>query len=408
MSALRVACAALLFGGCTDGRTHEINHPTEVNLPPLGSPVIRAEAPPSGLSAELLQHWLDLRDSLLRDARIIASLGRLGATHDAPDVFGLAIDAALDDAMNIYVLDRLNSRVVHFGPRGEHLGDIGRAGSGPGEFQDPRTLALVSDGSMIVGDRGTRTLVFSPTDSGYVHVKTRTTGVSAEHMCSVHDRVFISGWSHSQIQVNRATGQVADRQVVNTVVHEVPVFGDMAVRSFGQGYNDDSWLIRSELSAGPIACLGDPVRVVFAFERIPVLRAYSASDGSLLWAARLEDYLQPPLVEYTREGQEGLGVSARVVQDIVMSLTPVLSRHLLLQTVRMPAREAGEETVPDDEDIEIRSYLIDAEYGQGAYISASLPLITTVGADYYVAKWLTPYPRLEVRKWGPRVRQQGD
>ena len=394
----------LLLAGCADGRPNEIVHPTRVNLPPEGGPVVRAERSPLGLSDNSLQEWFDMRNTLLRDPRTIVSLGRPGVGRDTADadVFGREMDIALDGARNIFVLDRLNHRVAHFSSRGEHLGDIGRAGSGPGEFQDPRTLSLLPDGRLIISDRGTRIVVFLPTDSGFVHSNTITTGILTEHACSVGDRVFVSGWNRGQIRVNKATGRVDQGAsgADETIIHEIPMFEDRAPQSFGKGYRDDSWVVRSELSRGPIACVREPSRVVFAYDRIPVVSAYSAGSGTLLWAARLEDYLQPPLIEFAEI--DGLGTHGRVGQDIVMSLTPVSPHHLALQTLRLPATRPGEEIEPDD--TEIRTYLMDAGTGQGAFISASLPLIADASVDYYVAVWPLPYPRLEVRMWKPLLR----
>lgn len=373
------ACVSFLLGGCMDGHPNEIVHPTAANLPPEGSPVIRGSGDPLGLSTVSLSDWVDMQDALLEEVHATVSLGQLDV--DAPDLFGLEIDVALDGVGNIHVLDRRNHAVKIFGPQGHHVGSFGRSGPGPNEFRDPGALESMSDGSLAVVDRGNRIKVFLPTDSGFVHLVTHTVELVPETACSVDDRFFVAGW----------------RQGDDTMIHEIPLSGDGIGQSFGPGYQADYWVVQDQLSRGPIACLGDPVRIVFAFENIPVVRAYSAGDGSVLWTASLEGYEQSPLIE---ERGAGLAFSRRVIQDIVVSLTPVSSKHLLLQTMRLPPRQPGETMEADD--IETRSYLIDALTGQGALISADLPVIIAAGNDYYVAIWHLPFPRLEVRSWSPR------
>lgn len=380
VTSFRTSIATLvpfLLGGCADVQSNEIVHPTPTNLPPEGSPVIRASGEPLGLSADSRRQWVETRDALLVDGLATVSLGQLDDV-DAPDVFGLEIDVALDDKGNIHVLDRRNHAVKIFDPQGRHVGSFGRAGPGPGEFRDPSALETMSDGNVMVADRGNRIKVFSPKDSGFVHLVTHTVELVPENACSVGDRFFVSGWRRSD----------------DTMIHEVPLSRDGSGRSFGRGYRSDYWVVQDQLSRGPIACRGDPFRVFFAFENLPVVRAYSADDGSVAWTALLEGYLQPPLIE---ERQAGLAISGGVAQDIVVSLTPVSAVHLLLQTMRLPPSVQGE--MIDEDDLTTRSYLIDARTGQGALISDTLPVITDAGDDYYVAIWYLPFPRVEVRRW---------
>lgn len=178
------------------------------------------------------------------------------------------------------------------------------------------------------------------------------------------------------------------------MIHELPLTDAATAQRFGRGYQDDHWLLQDQLSDGPIGCVGDPLRVILAFERLPVVRAYTVSSGALLWTSRNEDYLQPPVLEVRgSNGQPRVRFSNRGARDMVASLTTVSDRHVLLQNVRFEPMPP-----PADVQFEVRSYLIDAATGQGALISDSLPLVAAVGRDYYVAKWLLPFPRIEIRE----------
>ncbi len=358
-------------------RPNEIVHPTEENLPPADGPVIRSEETPVGLDSVALAAWSKTRDALLSEWSIKATVGQIGEIeYDGPDVFGIEMDLAIHDN-DIVVLDQRNYAVKIFDGDGRYIGGFGRAGGGPGEFRDPAAIEVLSDGRFVVLDRGREIKIYSPTDSGYAYTESQTIDVVPEYICSEGDRVFVSGF----------------RSEDETMIHEIPLTKQGRAQDFGQGYQSDHWLARDQLSDGPVACLGSPPRVVLAFERLPVVRGYAADGGELLWTTRNMDYLQPPIVE-KRDGSGRLGIqfSYRGARDMVASLVTVSSHHILLQYVRF-------EPQPDPADVrhEVRSYLIDAETGQGAFVSDSLPLMAAIGQDYYVAKWVLPFPRIEVR-----------
>lgn len=368
----------MLVATSCDQEPSEIVHPTPENLPPRGSPVIRSGGTPTGLDPAALDSWVSARDGLLSDWEVTATLGQLGLVGDgSPEVFGLETDFVVDGE-NIVILDRRNHAVKIFRRDGQYLGIFGRAGQGPGEFRDPAGIEVLADGRLVVLDRGQEIKIYSRTDSGYVYTGLRKIGLVPEYMCSVQDRVFVSGW----------------RRTDDTMIHELLINDSVATdRHFGRGYQSDHWLSQDQLSDGPVACVGNPLRVILAFERLPVVRAYAADDGVLLWMSRNEDYLQPPIVELRSAGERpGIRFSNRGARDLVTSITTVSNHHVLLQSVRFePMPE------PAEVEFEIRSYLVDTATGQGAFISDSLPLVAAVGRDYYVAKWMLPFPRIEIR-----------
>jgi hypothetical protein len=53
-----------------------------------------------------------------------------------------------DDSGNLYILDRQGGRVLKYGPDGNHRGTFGRKGEGPGELNQPISMA-VGDGDTI-------------------------------------------------------------------------------------------------------------------------------------------------------------------------------------------------------------------------------------------------------------------
>lgn len=380
---IALTSVGLMLVACIDAVPNEIDHPTPANLPALGSPVIRAAGRPDELEAGDLANWEKVRDAVLTTGEVLTSLGRLGNTEDreAPDIFGFEMDVAIDGSGQLVVLDRRNYAVKVFKPTGEYVGGFGRAGSGPGEFLDPQAIEVLSDGRLAVVDRGNRINMYARTDFGFSFLETHRVEVVPERACSAGDRVFSSGW----------------RMADNTMIHEVPIRPGQSTQHFGRGYKSRHWIVQDQLSDGPIACLERPSRVVLAFQRIPVVRGYDADTGTLLWESLLEDYLQPPVVEQRRaDGQPRVFFSAEGKRDIVASLTPIGDDHVLLQTMR--AEPVSDPSV--EPEIQVRSYLIHAMSGQGAFIADSLPIIAVMTDQHYVATWLLPFPRIEVRTWG--------
>jgi hypothetical protein len=101
---------------------------------------------------------LPARDSVLaREPRALFSVGTAdGRTADA---FGAVADVAFDAAENLYVLDRLNARVVVFDSTGRLARTMGRRGGGPGELGAPQQMAVTRAGDVIVSDAGRRALI---------------------------------------------------------------------------------------------------------------------------------------------------------------------------------------------------------------------------------------------------------
>lgn len=76
----------------------------------------------------------------------------LGGGDDAENFFNRPTDLSVDDEGRIYVLDSGNYRVQVFENDGSFLRSFGRRGSGPGEFVNPRFIA-VTGSRVLVTDR---------------------------------------------------------------------------------------------------------------------------------------------------------------------------------------------------------------------------------------------------------------
>ena len=72
-------------------------------------------------------------------------------------MFSRIEQVAFDRADNLYVLDGGGNRVVVFDRTGKYVRQFGKQGGGPGEFQAPFGMTVLSDGSVAVADLAART-----------------------------------------------------------------------------------------------------------------------------------------------------------------------------------------------------------------------------------------------------------
>ena len=378
-STIIVACAAV---ACEPGPQEEIAHPTSRNLPRDASLIQSDGLPRSLASSSDTTAWLRLADAVA-DAVPVLDLGNLDG--DGPAVFGSIIDVELDERGHIYVLDEISRDLRIFDAAGEPVAKMGGQGAGPMEFRSPNAFALLTDGRIVVHDRGNRHLkVFGSTASGYALLETVPLHFVSEDLCVTQDRLFAEGWARDG----------------DYILHEVAVGDSGADRDFGIGYEDDSALIRGQLSDGRIACLEDPPRVVFGFQLLPVVRAFS-SQGDPLWVSTVSDYAQLQITSGVDPDGPYVSFPGEGDSDALVFAGAISPAHLLLQFAREESRPTGEP------DVTFHTYLVDAATGHGVLINDELPRIVTATQTHYVVAWATPFPRLQVRRFAGSAAARG-
>ena len=102
------------------------------------------------------------------DGRVLLALGKPGIRGTTPDLFNEPSDLAIAPNGDLYVADghinpKSNRRIVHLTKDGKFIEAWGTAGTGPGQFDNPHSLALDSKGRIFVGDRtNNRIQILSP------------------------------------------------------------------------------------------------------------------------------------------------------------------------------------------------------------------------------------------------------
>ncbi|MCF6280982.1 MAG: NHL repeat-containing protein [Candidatus Polarisedimenticolaceae bacterium] len=78
-------------------------------------------------------------------------------------------DVLVNSRGEIFVLDGVNNRVVHYDAQGQYLNQFGKGGSKPGEFNNPLGMAMNRDGNLYVADTGNSRVQFFSSDGQYLH-----------------------------------------------------------------------------------------------------------------------------------------------------------------------------------------------------------------------------------------------
>jgi hypothetical protein len=93
-----------------------------------------------------------------REGKVLLTLGRAGVAGDGPDSFNKPSDVLVAPNGDIFVADGhgpgSNARIVKFSAEGKFIKAWGKEGTGPGEFNNPHSLAMDSMGRLFVADRG--------------------------------------------------------------------------------------------------------------------------------------------------------------------------------------------------------------------------------------------------------------
>jgi 6-bladed beta-propeller len=106
------------------------------------------------------------------DGKVLLTLGTAGVAGTTPTTFNQPSDVITNASGDIFVADghgnNSNARIVKFDKNGKYIKEWGKAGSGPGEFNIPHSLAMDSKGRLFVADRGNVRLQIFNQDGGFI------------------------------------------------------------------------------------------------------------------------------------------------------------------------------------------------------------------------------------------------
>lgn len=221
-------------------------------------------------------------------------VGRIGDLDGGDETtFALLWDAAVTEAGEVLILDRIRTVVRAFSVTGDYLYTLGGQGEGPGELQVPEALVLEPGGGLLVVDQAQLVHRFARRGDRFGYEDRGRFEGEPRDACRAGDDLIIHG-------MRSGAGQ--------RVLHRTPA-GQRPALSFAVPYRYSPSLVYEMLSRGQVACGADGGGwIVIAYRLRNALEAYDIMTGELLWTARI-DGLQPTDVREGRGGREvGTGI----------------------------------------------------------------------------------------------------
>jgi len=130
-----------------------------------------------------------------QDGKVLLTLGKAGMAGDGPDTFNKPSDVLVAPNGNIFVADGhgpgSNARIVKFSPDGKFIKAWGKEGTGPGEFNNPHSLAMDSKGRLFVADRGNSRVQIFDQDGKFLE-EWRQFGRPSGVFIDQHDILFVA------------------------------------------------------------------------------------------------------------------------------------------------------------------------------------------------------------------------
>ena len=88
---------------------------------------------------------------------------------DEDYMFGSSVIFNVDEQGFIYATDWESKQIKKFGPDGKHILTFGRAGQGPGEFQNPGGVRLAKDGTLYISENFGNKIIFFDRNGVYIN-----------------------------------------------------------------------------------------------------------------------------------------------------------------------------------------------------------------------------------------------
>ena len=197
--------------------------------------------------------------------------------RDALDRLGGVVAAVRDPHGRLFILDDKERRVVLTDEGFRHFVYAGRPGAGPGEFREPVSIGVLSDGRIVVLDRALRRVtIFRVRDVGPPLVPERTIPfrVRTEAMCVLrNDQLLILGLADgARLHVYDLRGR--------------------HLRSFAPPDSSLSPMAAGILSKGRIACDRGSGEVVVSSSVLAAVEAFRVSTGARTWVDTLIPFRQ--------------------------------------------------------------------------------------------------------------------
>ena len=144
---------------------------------------------------------------------------KAGISGSGNGQFNAPRSVAVTPAGNVWVVESANSRVQEFNEKSEYVLQFGTKGSGNGQLKEPKGIALAANGNVIVADEGnSRIEIFSPTGTFLTTFGTKGTGTSQfEEPMSIaitpNENLYITDVKNNHVEQWRPAGLPANTTI---------------------------------------------------------------------------------------------------------------------------------------------------------------------------------------------------
>lgn len=182
--------------------------------------------------------------------------------------FALVEDAVIDSRQRVYILDSRLQSITVIGRRGALLQRLGGPGQKDGGLFVPRALAVDDNMNLYVLDRAAQSLVVfrRARSDTLLFDKRLAIGFEGSDVCTSGNRIYVLGLHDGRL------------------VHEVDPRTGATTSSFGVAHGGDDQSLAEALSRGFLACkdLAKGGTVVLAPHMLPEVRSFTLR-GSIQW-----------------------------------------------------------------------------------------------------------------------------
>jgi hypothetical protein len=249
-----------------------------------------------------------------------------GVAANADEAFVLIGRIAIDSHGGIVVLDPFAPRLSWFGADGRFIRDIGRAGSGPGEFRRPASITFDADGRLHIHDEQRRQIsVYALQDTVAVHVEDQQVEWLATDLCAIGNRRFLLLPTRAEF--------IAEIDARGAIIHS---FGSVEQPDNAPGADPRiEASIRAFANSARLACDSDSEVIFVLHENTSLVRAFTA-NGVERWRTTLGAYHAREIhatgsgisvLATSADGSSHSGVAAALLPDDLFMVTLLVTRE---------------------------------------------------------------------------------
>ncbi len=336
-------------------------HPTSNNIPTITDPDFVLKPP-----GDILDRGTDFYSSLALTDTVMIGV----AEGERYEMLGRVEDIEVDGDGRIFIVDRELGEVLLYSSDGSYLGFFGGQGEGPGEFNQPRELALFESGRKAVVFSKGRVQVFERQENGQFLYRNGFTSIGTQG-CVMNDHIYV---------LRHYLGRPGN-------IQKLTMEGER-VTSFGYTYKSKNKFVTRSLSTGSgsgIACSERHGVVGMIVGRIPVLHGYS-EDGELLWRVKVGNTKFTPVEE--KDGGRTLSYKSSSKGD-------AYGTNLFVDgdgeyfNLTYAVNAGPEKSNP------VHYYRVNAQTGYGHYVGHA-PALHARHRDYVIQSIDLPYPFLRI------------